>query len=85
MEAAPRLPMLFFDLKTCNENTQLGPQLKQVSILEMSVLRTILKIFFKKKIEEFFQYFRNMPYNAVICLIFKCKTIQEVCQDTCYH
>lgn len=54
MEAAPRLPMLSFDLKTCNENTQFGPQLKQVSILETSVFRTILKIFFEDNIESYF-------------------------------
>lgn len=35
MEAAPRLPMLFFDLKTCSENTLFAPQLKQVSIPEV--------------------------------------------------
>ncbi|KAJ8943850.1 hypothetical protein NQ314_009620 [Rhamnusium bicolor] len=29
MEAAPRLPMLSFDLKVCTENTQFAPQLKQ--------------------------------------------------------
>ncbi|KAJ8960856.1 hypothetical protein NQ318_020154, partial [Aromia moschata] len=29
MEAAPRLPMVSFDLKVCTENTQFGPQLKQ--------------------------------------------------------
>ncbi|CAG9825233.1 unnamed protein product [Phaedon cochleariae] len=29
MEAAPRLPMLSFDLKVCTENTHFGPQLKQ--------------------------------------------------------
>lgn len=34
MEAAPRLPMLSFELKTCNDSTQFGPQLKQVSVLE---------------------------------------------------
>ncbi|KAG5896890.1 hypothetical protein JTB14_033528 [Gonioctena quinquepunctata] len=29
MEAAPRLPMLSFDLKVCTETTHFGPQLKQ--------------------------------------------------------
>lgn len=29
MEAAPRLPMLYFDLKVCAENTWFAPQLKQ--------------------------------------------------------
>ncbi|XP_018579784.1 tyrosine-protein phosphatase non-receptor type 23 isoform X2 [Anoplophora glabripennis] len=29
MEAAPRLPMFYFDLKVCTENTRFAPQLKQ--------------------------------------------------------